>query len=242
MPLTPKYSFPYPSSTDLVRDGAQNFEDLADAVETTVEEIDQATTKGDLLVYDGTDYQRLGVGANDTVLLADSVEATGVKWSPISAGGMTLISSGSFTGASLSITSIPAGFNHLFFFGKNMTTLAVASGALRFNGLTTNIHQRQDRSTNLTSNQNGLRNSFGTAVGRTTATTQRTNFVSKIYMYSKLAANQGVIFSETMSCNSPLDGAEFFTAFSKVTTVTSIQVTLGSSTFNNGTFELYGVS
>lgn len=33
---TPIFNFPYPEPTDLVRDGAQNFEDLADAVETTI--------------------------------------------------------------------------------------------------------------------------------------------------------------------------------------------------------------
>ena len=37
------------------------------------------TTKGDLLTYDTGD-QRLAVGANGTVLTADSAQATGVKW------------------------------------------------------------------------------------------------------------------------------------------------------------------
>lgn len=38
------------------------------------------TTKGDLIVNDGTGLTRLGVGANGTVLTADSGEVTGVKW------------------------------------------------------------------------------------------------------------------------------------------------------------------
>ena len=38
------------------------------------------TTKGDLIVHDGTDNVRLGVGTNAFVLTADSVQATGVKW------------------------------------------------------------------------------------------------------------------------------------------------------------------
>lgn len=36
MGTTPNFSFPYPEPTDLVRDGAQNFEDLADAVDSTI--------------------------------------------------------------------------------------------------------------------------------------------------------------------------------------------------------------
>jgi hypothetical protein len=36
--------------------------------------------KGDILVYDGTTYQRLPVGTNGQVLTADSTAATGLKW------------------------------------------------------------------------------------------------------------------------------------------------------------------
>jgi hypothetical protein len=44
------------------------------------------TTKGDIWTYD-TDDQRLAVGANDTVLTADSAQATGVKWAAPAGGG-----------------------------------------------------------------------------------------------------------------------------------------------------------
>jgi hypothetical protein len=44
------------------------------------------TTKGDLFTFDTADA-RLGVGANGTVLTADSAEATGLKWATPSAGG-----------------------------------------------------------------------------------------------------------------------------------------------------------
>ena len=40
------------------------------------------TTKGDLMVHNGTDDTRLGVGANNYILTADSAQATGIKWSP----------------------------------------------------------------------------------------------------------------------------------------------------------------
>lgn len=38
------------------------------------------TTKGDIIVDDGTDPLRLAVGSNNQVLTADSAQATGVKW------------------------------------------------------------------------------------------------------------------------------------------------------------------
>jgi hypothetical protein len=47
------------------------------------------TTKGDLYTYSTTDA-RLGVGANNTVLTADSSTATGLKWAAPAGGGKVL--------------------------------------------------------------------------------------------------------------------------------------------------------
>jgi hypothetical protein len=54
--------------------GAQGATGATGASATTV-----VTTKGDLLTYDTT-AARIGVGANGTVLTADSAETTGLKW------------------------------------------------------------------------------------------------------------------------------------------------------------------
>jgi hypothetical protein len=49
----------------------------------------------------------LAVGANDTILTADSSTATGLKWAaPASGGGMTLLSTTTLSGASTTISSI----------------------------------------------------------------------------------------------------------------------------------------
>lgn len=40
-----------------------------------------ATTKGDILVFTGTEYARVGVGANTQILTADNTQTNGVKWS-----------------------------------------------------------------------------------------------------------------------------------------------------------------
>jgi hypothetical protein len=46
-----------------------------------------ATTKGDLIVHNGTNDVRLPVGTNDFVLTADSTQASGVKWAAAGGGG-----------------------------------------------------------------------------------------------------------------------------------------------------------
>ena len=58
--------------------------------------------KGDLIAATAADtVSRLAVGANGTVLTADSAEATGMKWAAASGGGaLTLIASQSFTSSS----------------------------------------------------------------------------------------------------------------------------------------------
>jgi hypothetical protein len=46
-----------------------------------------ATTKGDLIAYDGADNVRLGVGADTYVLTADSTQASGLTWAAAGGGG-----------------------------------------------------------------------------------------------------------------------------------------------------------
>lgn len=52
------------------------------------------TTKGDLIVSNGTDNVRLAVGTNNFVLTADSTTATGVKWAAAAGGGSNITTLG----------------------------------------------------------------------------------------------------------------------------------------------------
>ncbi len=78
------------NSMNITGEGLQIF-DPSDGSFTPID----LTTKGDLLVYDGSAYQRIGVGSNDQVLTADSGESTGLKWATNAAGSgaWTFISS-----------------------------------------------------------------------------------------------------------------------------------------------------
>jgi len=71
--------------------------------------------KADILTATAADTPaRLAVGANDTVLTADSSTATGLKWAAVSGGGMTLISRQTPSAASsLSFTSIAGTYRDL---------------------------------------------------------------------------------------------------------------------------------
>jgi hypothetical protein len=89
------------------------------------------TTKGDLIVYDGTDNVRLATGTNTFVLTADSTTATGLKWS--APGGFT---GGTLTSLlTLAAGTATAGTEPLKFqTGTNLTT--AEAGAMEYDGNT----------------------------------------------------------------------------------------------------------
>jgi len=91
--------------------------------------------KGDLVPGTGADtFARLAVGANDTVLTADSSTATGLKWATPSSGGMTLISTTTLSGSSTTLSSIPGTYTNLFLYIKNFVPSSVGKFRIYFNG------------------------------------------------------------------------------------------------------------
>ena len=68
---------------------------------TTTADVTPLTTKGDLFTFTTVDA-RIGVGANGTVLTADSAEATGLKWAT-PAGGSSFVGAGCMKNSNQSI-------------------------------------------------------------------------------------------------------------------------------------------
>jgi hypothetical protein len=102
---------------DIIEIFANELVPLADAIGKG-----QYTAKGALLSATAASTPGvLAVGANDTVLTADSSEATGLKWAAPAAGGMTLISTTTLSGATTTLSSIPQTYNSLYIVVTGMT-------------------------------------------------------------------------------------------------------------------------
>jgi hypothetical protein len=130
MASTTNYSWSTPDDTALVKDGAAAIRSLGSAIDSTVFTNAGAAiaktivdAKGDIIAATAADtVSRLAVGANDTVLMADSTTATGLKWGTVSGGGMTLIQTITPSGAtSVSFTSIPTTYKQLYVLFRNIT-------------------------------------------------------------------------------------------------------------------------
>jgi hypothetical protein len=122
MATTTNYSWTTPDDTALVKDGAAAIRSLGTAIDTTVFNNAGASiaktivdAKGDIIVATAADtVSRLAVGANNTVLVADSAQATGVKWATPTGGGLTLIEEKTLSAvSSVQFASIPGTYKQL---------------------------------------------------------------------------------------------------------------------------------
>ena len=93
--------------------------------------------KGDIIAGTASDtVSRLAVGSNDQVLTADSTTGTGLKWAT-PGGGMTLISTTTLTGASVTLSSIPQTYINLYIVIRNFRPSTDGQRlGMRYNGVT----------------------------------------------------------------------------------------------------------
>jgi hypothetical protein len=198
------------------------------------------TAKGDLIsATAASTVARLAVGSNDQILVADSTASTGLKWAtPASSGGMTLLSTTTLSGASVTISSIDQTYTNLYAFIVGMTN-ATADGnfIVRPNNLTSAYY-----GTTLTGS------TFGTiAGGGVNYPTQARADQSNIYTLSIPSyANPyaGTSVNRILVQGWGSNAANTFQTWGILATgsaVTSLVFLNGGGNFSTGTVLLYGV-
>ena len=208
---------------------------------------DAITTKGDLLAGTGADaFARLGVGANGTVLTADSAETTGMKWAAVAGGGYTQLATGTASGATLNLTSISGDYRDLILIWRNVRPDSNGEQLnMRFNADTNNRY-------NITENNadNGLaiasNNVINTDPGTNSGATNANTFKHiRIYDYAntstyKLCEVLNVNTDETT--NTLIDWRRRAGFYNQTGAITQINfLWTGAANFSGGTYVLYGV-
>lgn len=199
--------------------------------------------KGDLIAGTGADtFSRLAVGTNDQVLIADSTTATGLKWGAAPAGGMTVIATGTLSGATFDISSIPGTYNYI--------QLVLDGFRNSTAGLTTYIKMNNTtaegfyvgRKTSGTTYNNSLADNINPTGGLSTTDTNAIG-VWTIYNYAS-ASIKKMIVSEVEYRDSA-DSTRIYYKGASINTGSSSAITSirldSSSTWSAGTYTLYGV-
>lgn len=203
--------------------------------------------KGDLITATAADTPaRIAVGANDTVLTADSTTATGLKWATPSGWNpnFQLLNSGgtSLSGSSTSISGI-SGKNALmvYFTGASTTN---TGGYIRFtlnNDTSNDIYNyyQLGRITTTVSSNNGP-NTF-VNLGRLTTNDASTSVSGIFWIYGTNASGYKVISGTTYNTSTASASAAWsFTGYyAGTSTISSIQM-VTDDTFDAGTVYVYG--
>jgi hypothetical protein len=271
---TPNFGWSVPTSTDLVKDGATAIETLGDAIDASLLDLKGGTTgqvlaknsntdmdftwtavdplvildaKGDLITATAADTPaRLAVGTNGQVLTADSAVSTGLKWAtPAASGGMTLLSTTSLTGSSVTISDISQSYKHLFVVVKDIYLNGVDDIGIRYNGDSgTNYSERIIRTigSTLSGITSGASNYWRLTVGST-----NTDFSNKS------AGSFWVLrYTDTSNIESVGSGAGYEgtnktfllteSRYNASAAITSLTIRCTSEAFSAGTIYIYGVS
>ena len=206
------------------------------------------TANGDLIVGTSSGaVGRLGVGSTSQVLTVSGGVPT---WAAPAAGGMTVIATGTLSGAAVTLSSIPSTYNNLQldWYGATWGT-GNAQMTLRFNGLSSaNYHYATNGFMGSTSQARGAAGATEWFLSENTNDTSRTNalnhYSATFYNYASTTgmplASTNYSFFDVGNQMASFHGTLGYNNSAAAITSLTIAVDLGY-TFSGGTYVLYGV-
>ena len=202
------------------------------------------TTKGDLYTFSTADA-RLAVGANDTVLTADSTQATGLKWA--TANGMTLLGTATPSGGEIKFSSISGSYVSLFLIVEDWYTSGGAEMGIRLNNDTTAANYLAvglQGNTSAAANWNQATSAFGYCkITNATGGTTDVDNVAVIQFPNYADTNSHKVIYSVAKYEGAANGTHIVSAsggYKSTTAITVISVYPGGGNMN-GTAYLYGV-
>jgi hypothetical protein len=241
MATTTNYSWTTPDDTALVKDGASAIRTLGSSVDTTVKGLNPGTTSGDLDYYtSSTAKARIAIGTNGQVLTSNGSVPS---WATPSSGGMTLISTTTLTGASITLSSIPQTYNHLQLIIQNYKP-ATDNGnvAMRFNADAGANRHRTVAAFSASDAFNSTRVSLSASNDNSVATGLT---ITNIYNYTntatwKFSQSFSIGVNATTTTNYNFDAISSG-LYNQTTAISSLELFDPNGNMTSGTVLLYGV-
>jgi hypothetical protein len=243
MATTTNYGWTTPNDTDLVKDGAAAIRTLGSSVDTTTKALNPSTTLGDIEYRSSTanTNTRLPIGTNGQYLtITGGVPA----WGGISAGGMTLLSTTTLSGATTTISSIDQTYNNLQVIFSGITITTAGHGITVYvNGTQNQTLGIGQRGVDLTNTVQSTVNNIPVPLNSTLGTVADNCFVLNLYNYNSTTRPkpfQMAGFAENDSVQSVF--GHLGGAIRTNSAISSITFNSGSGTsFTAGTVLIYGV-
>ncbi len=254
MATTPNYSWIMPDPTDLVKDLPADFAIFGNAVDSTVKtNADGAIAKtivdakGDLIVATAADtVARLAVGGtNGHVLQVDSSTASGLKWDAPAAGGMTLLSTTSLTGSSVTVSGISQSYIDLYLVVEDLYTANNQTEvAFRFNADATASRHQAVVTLSTSASQSVSLSSVRWFYGVSNSASYKKMGVMTIPNYAN-TTNLKFGIGNTQGFNA-YDLANttpnwFYAGYNQTAAISSFSLFPDSGNFSGGTVKVYGV-
>jgi hypothetical protein len=202
--------------------------------------------KGDLVAGSATnDAAVLTVGANDTVLTADSTQATGLKWATAaSGGGMTLIETLALSGSSVTSSTIAGTYTNLYVVMKNWYSNNGSAASMRINGDTgSNYFHYYIRNDNGT--VSGAAPTTGADIALSgasgTATTYKELSYAEFTIPRYSDTNYKAIFINSYFGGTYKYFAVRYALWDSTSAITSLTFKCDGGTFSGGNVYIYGV-
>ena len=238
MATTPNYGWVMPDPTDFVTDLPADFEIFGDAADASVKALNPGTTAGDLDYYtSSTAKARLGIGTAGQMLAVNS-GATAPEWIAAPAGAMTVLATGTLSGAAVNITSIPTTYNDLVLIVRSFeVTTGSASLQMRVNNLSSSNYANDPTGgANFTLNQFSITGSGDPDANLAFARVTIFDYADTAH-FKNLQRNG--FLTETSGVQ--IYGTRGETVVNTQSAITEINLIPSASTFSAGSFILYGV-
>jgi hypothetical protein len=203
------------------------------------------TAKGDVIAATASaTVSNLAVGANDTVLTADSTAATGIKWATPASGSMTQLATGTLSGTRTTISSISQSYKNLYLIVTGAYVNIGSTIAYTLNGNDTSVYYRAriPLDTGTISATSSPEANFRPSGVNVPTTTNATTDILTIQNYTTTTPH--FMTHQESSLVTGNAGYAAFGNFAVSAAITSIGITTRdlTSTFSGGTYTLFGVN